>query len=60
MDANLRMEKVKRVACEMLGKLDIMPWGGGGFNGLAESRPPFNVFKTLLQCSILMLQGKAT
>ena len=49
MDANLRMEKVKWVACEMLGKLDLMPWGGGGgFNGLAESRPPFNVFKTLL------------
>ena len=29
MDANLRMEKVKWIACEMLGKLDIMPLGGG-------------------------------
>ena len=48
MDANLRMEKVKWIACEMLGKLDVMPLGGGGFNGLAESRPPFNVFKTFL------------
>ena len=50
MDANLRMEKVKWVTCEMLGKLDIMPVGGwgGDFNGLAESRPPFNVFKTFL------------
>ena len=28
MDANLRMEKVKWVACEMLGKLDVMPLGG--------------------------------
>ena len=43
MDANLRKEKIKWVACEMLGKLDVMPLGG-----LAESRPPFNVFKTLL------------
>ena len=61
MNANLRIEKVKWVACEMLRKLDIMPVGGGGdFNRLAESRPPFNVVKTLLQCSILMLQGKAT
>ena len=48
MDANLRMEKVKWVACEMLGKLDVMPLGGGGVNGLAEGRPPFNVFKTFL------------
>ena len=29
MDANLRMEKVKWVACEMLGKLDLIPLGGG-------------------------------
>ena len=48
MDANLRMEKVKWVAFEMLGKLDLIPLGGGGFNGLAESRPPFNAFRTLL------------